>query len=105
MAATATTLAPQIVQVSLMDTYVLSLPEIKPDNVKLHLPYQQLTKIERDLEYEKICVVQEEIYRNALSIKSSFGGGKRGHKGLVTKTTIYRIDTGEEWVVPTTGGI
>ena len=40
MEAAATTSAPQIVQVSLMDTYVPSIPEIKPYNVKLRFPYQ-----------------------------------------------------------------
>ena len=62
-------------------------------------------KIEGEPEYEQMCVVREEIYRNALSTKSSFGGGKRGHKGSVTKPTIYRVDTGEDWVVPATGGV
>ena len=52
-----------------------------------------------------MCVMREEIYRNALSIKSSFGGGKRGHKILVKNPTIYQIDTGEEWVVPETDGV
>ena len=56
-------------------------------------------------EYEQMCVVSEEIYRNALSIKSSFRGRKRGHKGLVTNLAIYRIDTGKDWVVPATGGV
>ena len=105
MAETATAPAPQIVQVSLVDTYVPVIPEIKPDDVKLRFPYQQLTKIEGDPEYKQMCVVREEIYRSALSINSSFGGGKCGHKGLVTKPTIYRIDTGEDWFVPATGGV
>ena len=52
-----------------------------------------------------MCVMREEIYRNALSIKSSFGGGKRGHKILVKNPKIYQIDTGEEWVVPETDGV
>ena len=55
----ATAPALQIVQVSLMDTYVPSIPDIKPDDVKLYFPYQQLTKIEGEPEYEQICVVQE----------------------------------------------
>ena len=105
MASTATAPSPQIVQVSLMDTCVPSIPKIKPNDVKLCFPYQQLTKIEGEPGYEKMCVVREEIYRNALSIKSSFGGGKRGHKGFVTNPTIYRIDTGEDWFVPATGSV
>ena len=105
MAATATAPAPQIVQVSLIDTYVPSIPEIKPDDVKLRFHYQKLTKIEGEPEYKQMCVVQEEIYCTALSIKSSFGGGKHGHKGSVTKPTIYRIYTGKDWVVPAKGGV
>ena len=63
-----------------METYVLVIPEIKSDDTKLRFPYQQLTKIEGELEYKQMCVVREEIYRNALSIKSRLGRGKRGHK-------------------------
>ena len=88
-----------------MDTYVPVIPEINPNDVKLRFPYQQLTKIEGESEYEQMCVVREEIYRNALSIRLRFGGGKLGHKGLVTKPKIYRIDTDEKWVVPATGGV
>ena len=105
MVTAATAPAPQIIQVYLMDTYVPSIPEIKPDDVKLCFPYQQLTKIEGQPEYEQMCIVREEIYRNALSIRSSFGRVKRGHKGLVTNPAIYWIDMGKYWVVPATGGV
>ena len=105
MAEAATASAPQNIQVSLMDTCVPSIPDIKPGDVKLRFPYQQLTKIEGEPEYEKMCIVREEIYRNALSIKSSFCVAKRGHNASVTKLTIYWIDTFKDWVVPATGGI
>ena len=82
-----------------------SIPEIKPDDVKLRFPYQKFTKIKGEPEYEQMCVVREEIYCNALSINSSFGGGKRRHKVLVKKPIIYRIDTGKDWVVTAIGGI
>ena len=54
MAATATAPDPQIIQVSLIDTYMHSIPKIKPHNVKLCFPYQQLTKIEGELEYDQM---------------------------------------------------
>ena len=88
-----------------MNTYIPSIPEIKPNDAKLCFPYQQLTKIEGELEYEQMCVVREEVYTNALSIKLSFGGGKRVHKELVTNPAIYWIYTGEDWIVPSTGGV
>ena len=88
-----------------METYVLVIPEIKSDDTKLRFPYQQLTKIEGELEYKQMCVVREEIYRNALSLKSSFGGGKSRHKGSVTKPKIYWVDMGKDWVVPAIGGV
>ena len=84
-AAAAAAPSPQIVQVSLMDTYVPSIPDINPNDVKLRFPYQQLTKIEGEPEYKQMCVVHKEIYRNDLSIKLSFGEGKRGHKRSATK--------------------
>ena len=105
MAVTATATAPQILQVSLIDTYVPLIPEIKPDDVKLRFPYQNLTKIKGDPEYKQMCLIREEIYCNVLSIKSSFSGVKLGHKRSVTNPTIYRIDTGEEWVITATGGV
>ena len=52
-----------------------------------------------------MCVVREEIYCNALSINLTFGGGKRGHEGSATNPTIYRIDMGEDWVIPVTDGV
>ena len=52
-----------------------------------------------------MCVVHKYIYRNALSIKSIFRGGKLRHKGSVTKPAIFRIDTGKDWVIPATGGV
>ena len=88
MAAAATATAPQIVQVSLVDTYMPSILDINPDDVKLRFPYQKLTKIESDPEYEQMCVVCEEIYRNALSINSSFVGVKRSHKKSATNPVI-----------------
>ena len=88
MTAGASAPAQQIVQVSLTDTYVPSIPKMKPDDVKLRFPYQQLTKVKGKPEYEQMCVVREEIYCNALSIKSSISGVKRGHKGLVQNPLI-----------------
>ena len=105
MAETVTPPATKTVQVSLMDTYALSIPKIKPDEVKLRFPNHQLTKIEGDPEYKQMLVIREEIYRNVLSIKSIFGGGKQGHKGSLTKQKIYWINMGEEWVVPAKVGV
>ena len=45
--ATETAPNPQIVQVSLMDTYVPVIHDIKPDDVKICFLYQQLTKNRR----------------------------------------------------------
>ena len=57
MAAASASPDPQIVQMSLMYMYMPSIPKIKPNDVKLRFPYQKLTKIEGNPEYERMCVV------------------------------------------------
>ena len=59
MAEAATAPSQKIVEVSLVDTYVPSIPQINTNDVKLLFPYQQLTKIEGNQEYDQMCVVRE----------------------------------------------
>ena len=59
MAEAATAPSQKIVEVSLVDMYVPSIPQINTDDVKLLFPYQKLTKIEGNQEYDQMCVVRE----------------------------------------------
>ena len=44
------------------------------------------------------------MYRNALTIKCSFGGGKRGCLGIVATPAAFRIEAGSDWIVPASQG-
>ena len=52
-----------------------------------------------------MCVVREELFRNAITIKSTFGGKKHGHLGSVQPTAVYHTEAGQAWTIPTSGGM
>ena len=74
---------PAPVYASDMDTYVPIIPNLKPDNIERRFKHPTLTTIENEPDYEQMCVVREELFRNAIGIKSTFGGKKHGHLGSV----------------------
>ena len=82
------------VTVSVMDTFVPIIPEPSADAIEAKFPHKTLTKIEGQPTYADFHLIREEIFRNALSSKSPFGGGKHGHKGACTNTLTYTIETG-----------
>ena len=99
-------LAQTNVTVSVMDTFVPIIPEPSADAIEAKFPHKTLTKIEGQPTYADFHLLREEIFRNALSSKSPFGGGKHGHKGACTNTLTYTIETGGvAWNVPTTSSI
>ena len=71
-----------------MDTYVPIIPEPKPDNIERRFKHTTLTTIKNEPEYEQMCVVREELFRNAIAIKSTFGGKKPGHLGSVQRPAV-----------------
>jgi hypothetical protein len=89
-----------------MDTFLPIIPEPSADAIEANFPHKTLTKIEGQPTYADFHLIREEIFRNALSSKSPFGGGKHGHKGACTNALTYTIETGGvAWTVPTTAGI
>ena len=52
-----------------------------------------------------MCIVREELFRNAIVIKSTFGGKKHGHLGSVQQPAVYQTEAGQAWKIPTSGGI
>ena len=89
-----------------MDSYVPSIPEPSSDDIEAKFPHKTLTKIEGQPTYADFHQLREELYRNALSAKSPFGGGNHGHLGAVMDGLTYTIESGgSTWTVPTTGGM
>ena len=52
-----------------------------------------------------MCIVRKEIFRNAIVIKSTFGGKKHGHLGSVQRPAVYHTEAGQAWTIPTSGGM
>ena len=52
-----------------------------------------------------MCISRGELFRNAIAIKSTFGGGKHGHLESVSKPALYHIESRHNWTVPASGGV
>ena len=50
-------------------------------------------------------VVREELFCNAIAIKSTFGGKRHGHLWSVQRPDVYHTEAGQSWTVPTSGGM
>ena len=100
-----TTPEPATVYASAMDTYVPIIPDPKPDDIERRFKHPTLTTIENEPDYEQMCVVRKELFRNAIAIKSTFRGKKHGHIRYVKQPALYHIEAGQAWTIPTSGGM
>ena len=91
--------------VSSMDTYVPIIPDPKPDEIERCFKHPTLTKIEDEPDYKQMCIVREELFRNAIAIKSTFRGRKHGHLGSVQRPAVYQTEAGQAWTIPTYRGM
>jgi len=89
----------------MMDSVVPTIPEVTIDDVERKMPHPTLTRIEGEPDYASMSIVREELTRNAIASKSTFGGGKHGHYGSITDPATYVIDAGVPWTVPAGGGL
>ena len=96
---------PAPVYVSAMDTYVPIIPDPNPDDIERCFKHPTLTKIEDELNYKQICIIREELFRNSITIKSTFRGRNHGHLGSVQRPTVYQIEAGQAWTIPASGGM
>ena len=101
----ATALEPASFYASAMDTYMPIIPDPKPDNIERRFKHPTLTTIKNEPDYEQMCVVREELFRNAIVIKSTFGGKIHGHLGSVQQPAVYHMEAGQAWTIPTSGGM
>ena len=88
-----------------METYVPITPNQNPYDIERRFKNPTLTKIEDEPEYEQICIVCEELFRNAIAIKSTFGGRKHDHLGPVQQPAVYQAEAGQAWTIPASGGM
>ena len=94
------------VTVLVMDSFVPTVPEPSTDAIETKFPHKVLTKIEGLPTYSDFHLLREELFRNALSAKSPFGGGNHGHIGACMDPTAYTIETGGAvWNVPPSAGM
>ena len=93
------------VYTSAMDTYVPIIPDPKLDNIERRFKHPTLTTIENEPDYEQMCIVREELFRNAIAIKSTFRGKKHGHLGSVQRPAVNHTEAGQAWTIPTSGGM
>ena len=101
----ATAPEPATVYASSMDTYMPIILNPKPDDIEQRFKHPTLTTIEDEPDYEQMCVVSEELFRNAIAIKSTFGGKKHSHLGSVQWPAVYHTEAGQAWTIPTSGGM
>ena len=90
------------VHVSVMDTLIPQVPEVSAEDITARFKTTTLTKIEGEQTYNEMDDIRDELYRNAMAIKSPFGGGKHGHLGMIMKDVLYQTEAGSAWTVATT---
>ena len=74
---------PALLYVSALNTYVPIIPDLKPEDIERRFKHPTVTKIEDKSNYEQMCTVRKELFRNAISIKSTVRWRNYGHLGSV----------------------
>jgi len=90
---------------SAIDAFIPTIPDVNADDITKQMPHSRLTKLDNEPTYDQFYVVREELYRNALAIESTLGGGDSGHLGVAMDGTAFTTLTGETWTVPAKQGI
>ena len=90
---------------SAMDTLIPQVPEVAADDIAARFQFETLSRIEGEPTYSDMDIIRNELYRNAIAVKSPFGGAKHGHLGTVMKPVLYLTETGDTWTVPATAGV
>ena len=77
-----------------MDTYMPIIPNPKPDDIEQRFKHPTLSTIENEPDYKQMWVVREELFRNAIAIKSTFGGKRHGYLVSVQRPAVYHMEAG-----------
>jgi len=95
----------QQVHVSVMDTLIPQVPEVSAEDIQARFKHELLTKIEGEPDYTHMDDVRDELYQNAMAIKSLFGGAQYDHLGSVINDALYQTEAGMPWFVLLTRGL
>ena len=89
---------------SALDNVIPVINEPKEADIVTKFKYKQLDQIDGDPKYPQLVELRRQLARNARAIKSSFGGGKHGHEGLVLRPQTYLQRASVAFTVPTSKG-
>ena len=64
-----------------METVIPTISDVTANDIERKMPYSTLTKCEDALTYSTMSTICEEMFRNSIDVKSTFGGGRHGHYG------------------------
>ena len=81
------------------------VPNPNTDDIQQRFKHPTLTTIDNELDNKQMYVVCEELFRNAITIKSTFGGKKHGQLGSVQQPAVYHTEAVQAWTIPTSGGM
>ena len=81
----------QQVTVSMMDTFIPTIPEVSAEALAARFKTSSLTQIDGPPTHSDMYD-SDEIYRNCLAVKSIFGGGKHGCMGMMMVDDLYLVE-------------
>ena len=85
---------------SALDNVIPVIKEPKESDIIAKFKYKQLDKIDGEPTYPKLVELRRQMARTARAVKSSFGGGKNGHEGLVLRDVTFVQRASVSFVVP-----
>ena len=89
-----------------MNYIVTNIRRPDPKEMLTVFPHREIDKIEGRPDYKSLVAMREQSVRDAQKVKSKFGGGKKGHIGMVSKPRIYNaLDGVIPWKVPKSRGL
>lgn len=89
---------------SALDNVIPVIKEPKEADIVTKFKYKQLDKVDGEPKYPQLVELRRQLARNARAIKSSFGGGKHGHEGLVLRPQTYLQRANAAFTVPASKG-
>ena len=93
-----------VLATSALDSVIPVIKEPKEADIVTKFKYRHLDKIDGEPKYPQLVELRRQLARNARAIKSSFGGGKHGHEGLVLKPPTYLQRASVAFAVPASKG-
>jgi len=87
-----------------LDNLIPTVRDVKEANLLARFKTQTLTTIDGEPTFASVAKLEQELASNALTMKVSFGGGKKGSLGLVFSAAKYLAEAGQDWIVPASEG-